>query len=79
MQVLEPEYALEVVDVEVRIDLPEFRCLLVDFEHALPFGIRRRRDRSHYRAPLGHRQARSGQPGHAAEYDHGEYHRATDE
>ena len=79
VQVLEPENALEIVDVEMRIHLDEFGRLLVDLEYALPFGVARRRNGAHDRPPLGHRQAGPRKARDAAEHDHRENERAARE
>ena len=79
MQILEPENALELANVHVRVDLLKFRRLLIHLEDPLPFRVSERWQPAEQGAPVRHRQAGSGQAGHAAKDYHRENEGAADE
>ena len=79
MQVFQPENTLEVIDLHVGIDLLELGCLLIHLEGLLPGFVRHRRQCAEHGPPVDHREPRTGQPGYAAEHDHGKHQRAANQ
>src|SRR5262245_54015808 len=77
MRIFPPEDALEAVEIHSRIDLAEFRSLLILAEGLAPRALVERGHRADDGLPLDDRQARVREARDAAHDDHREHEQTT--